>query len=185
MSLIGQASLDVIRSEVKKTSTLPGLMAELGVYNGGSALVICKASAEHNKEIHLFDTFTGLPADDEIGTLQKGFLQGSLEITQRRLAGRNVVYHIGFFPETTKELPEDASFCFVHLDADLYRSTLDGINYFWPRMVSGGVIVFDDYCLDQCPGVKKALFETVGKEAIIVTTNCQCKIVKSQSLPVQ
>jgi Macrocin-O-methyltransferase (TylF) len=70
--------------------------------------------------------------------------------------GRKVVFHVGFFPDTA---PEVAEFCFVHLDADLYQSTVAGIKYFYPRLVAGGMLVFDDYEWGRCPGVKKAILE--------------------------
>ena len=40
-------------------SSLLGSMAELGVYQGGTAKLIAKASPA--KTLHLFDTFSGLP----------------------------------------------------------------------------------------------------------------------------
>ena len=50
----------------------------------------------------------------------------------------------GFFPSTTDGL-EDLEFAWVHLDADLYESTLDGLRWFGPRTVKGGYILIHDY----------------------------------------
>src|SRR4051812_38244941 len=41
-----------------KTHAIPGEIAEVGVYKGGSAKLICTTT---KKPVHLFDTFTGLP----------------------------------------------------------------------------------------------------------------------------
>ncbi len=50
-------------------------------------------------------------------------------------------------------LPE-RRFSFVHLDVDLYESTLAGLEYFYPRLIPGGVILSHDYSI--LAGVKKA-----------------------------
>jgi len=49
-----------------------------------------------------------------------------------------------------------AQFQFVHLDLDLYRSTLAGLEFFYPRLLPGGVIVSHDYGDLTVPGVRQA-----------------------------
>ena len=49
---------------VKRTQKVPGDIAEVGVYKGGSAKMIC--SAKGDKHLHLFDTFEGLPKVEDI-----------------------------------------------------------------------------------------------------------------------
>jgi hypothetical protein len=44
---------------VKRTAHLKGALAEVGVYQGGSAKVICEAKGD--AALHLFDTFEGMP----------------------------------------------------------------------------------------------------------------------------
>jgi O-methyltransferase len=63
----------------------------------------------------------------------------------------------GIFPETATGL-EDETFAFVHLDADLYQSTLDGLNFFYPRLSPGGCIIVHDYN-HNWEGVTKAVDE--------------------------
>jgi hypothetical protein len=48
-------------------------------------------------------------------------------------------------------------FCFVHLDFDLYQPTIEGLKYFYPRMVSGGIILLHDYFSKGLKGVKQAV----------------------------
>ena len=52
-----------------------------------------------------------------------------------------------------------ASYCFVHVDADIYRSVCDCCAFFYPRLVQGGMMLFDDYGFATCPGVRKAVDE--------------------------
>jgi hypothetical protein len=47
-----------IYAAVAKTAKVDGDIAEVGVYKGGSAKLICETT---NKPVHLFDTFEGLP----------------------------------------------------------------------------------------------------------------------------
>jgi O-methyltransferase len=52
---------------------------------------------------------------------------------------------VGVFPEETGCLVEDRKFRFCHLDVDVYQSAADVVEWIWPRLVTGGLIVFDDY----------------------------------------
>ncbi len=41
----------------------------------------------------------------------------------------------------------------------MYQTTADALDFFWPRMVEGGIIVLDDVDWPKCPGVNRALEE--------------------------
>jgi hypothetical protein len=161
-SLLTQARLDTIAALLYATSGVPGDLAEVGVYRGGSAKVI--ATIRPDRVLHLFDTFAGMPVDD---LFPEGHRQGDfdvkLEDVKSYLDGLNVAFHVGAFPHTAAELPEDAVFSFVHVDGDIYQTTRLAIDYFWPRMAPGGVMVFDDYRWPACPGVARAVDEFFGK----------------------
>ena len=67
---------------------------------------------------------------------------------------------IGYFPDLSKEDMNKISnlkFSFVHLDFDLYKSTLDTYNFIKYRLEKNALILFDDYNLINQEGVKKAL----------------------------
>ena len=151
--------LEPLAARASRVVGLDGEAAEVGVYKGGSAKLI--ASILKNKTVHLFDTFEGMPEDDdqpdghEAGT----FCDTSLSEVKRYLSGLdNCEFHKGFFPSTAKLLGE-TKFSFVHLDADIYQTTKAGIEFFFPRLTSGGIIFFDDYTSLECPGIKKAVDE--------------------------
>jgi O-methyltransferase len=155
-SLVDVERTNRITKLVKETCGLSGVMAELGVFQGGSALAIAKACPE--KTLHLFDTFHGIPEDDIDGSHKKGEFSASMVSVMKALQGWNVEFHVGVFPDTIKGL-ENLQFSFVHLDADTYQSTTAGIKFFRPRMVKGGVMVFDDYDWMNCHGVGTAVHE--------------------------
>lgn len=76
----------------------------------------------------------------------------------------------GYFPDTVQGL-EGHTFCFVYLDADLYTSIRDGLAFFYPRMIPGGVIVIDDYGTDNWPGVEKAVYEFCVENNVLPIKN--------------
>ena len=157
-----------------------GEMAEVGVYKGGTAKIISKTCPQ--KTVHIFDTFAGMPdVVCGIDVHRKGdFLDTSIESVKSFLSDcSNVVFHPGFFPDTA-ETVKDKKFCFVYVDVDIYQSVKNCIELFYPRMVSGGVMVFDDYEWKGCPGVKKAIDEFLAgkKEIPIITTKYQCMLLK-------
>jgi hypothetical protein len=157
-SLLGTLKLDILYDHVKKTLDIPGDIAEVGTYRGGSAMLL--SLADDLKTIHVFDTFEGLPEPDlDIEPHKKGNFTSSYEDVCEYLAPRsNIIIYKGLFPETAQPIV-DKKFSLVHLDMDLYRGTLDALKFFYPRLSKGGVIICDDYCFPNCPGVDLALNE--------------------------
>jgi len=133
-------------------------VVEVGVYRGGSALPLYQVTEERGEILHLFDTFEGIPFKDEIDRDQQG------DFDAREVGGANAiqalmprsVLHIGIFPKTMPKFGLEMV-SFVHSDCDQYRSVRAVIDTFWPRLVPGGVMAFDDM---DTPGGEKAILET-------------------------
>lgn len=120
------------------TRKVPGEMAEVGVFRGGSAKLIHDAIPE--KALHLFDTFEGSPeTNDSVDRrFHKGQFACTLQDVREYLGGlSNLYFHKGLFPSTAASVA-GRQFCFVHLDVDLYQSTRDALTFFYPRMNQGG-----------------------------------------------
>lgn len=129
--------------ETVKQQKLPGDMAELGVYQGRMALLYHRICPE--KRLYLFDTFEGFPKEDLEAAVDDRFADADFEFVKGQFAGApTVILKKGYFPETTTGL-EDCRFCFVMLDADLYKPTMAGLEFFYPRMVAGGYVFAHDY----------------------------------------
>ncbi len=163
---------------VTRTKKIEGDLAEVGVYRGGSAKLICEAKG--NKRLHLFDTFQGIPRVEDI---DHGFSQGQFSAGLDDVRGylrlyENVYFYRGIFPDTSAPVRE-RKFSFVHLDVDTYQSTLNCLVFFYPRMNVGGVILSHDYM--NAAGVGKAWDEFFSKkrEPIIEIASSQCMIMKS------
>ncbi len=156
-SLLSGNEAFMVYSMARAQSALAGEMAEVGVYQGCSARLISEASG--GRSLHLFDTFNGLPDPDseEQGHLRCNQYRSSLDSVREYLADRpDITLHPGFFPATATGM-EDRRFCFVHLDVDLKSSTRACLDFFYPRLVPGGMIMTHDY--SYLDGVREAFGE--------------------------
>lgn len=89
----------------------------------------------------------------------------------------------GYFPETTKGL-ESEKFFFVNLDFDLYKPTLDGLRFFYPRLHERGLILIHDFFTQTFYGVSQAVedFEKeIGYELkkLPIGDRCSIAIIKT------
>jgi macrocin-O-methyltransferase TylF-like protien len=53
-------------------------------------------------------------------------------------------------------------FSFGHIDVDLYEPTRHAVEFFYPRLNDGGILVFDDFGFTTCPGAMVAIKEATG-----------------------
>lgn len=177
-TLVSEDRLRLIRDNVRAVQHLPGDMAELGCYRGGTSKLI--AVTAPGKLLHIFDGFEiGIPEDDEehIGH-RAGEFANPLEDVRGFLAGHNVRLYPGRFPDTATGL-DDVRLCFVHLDFDTYQSTRDALVWLWPKMVPGGVVLLDDYGWHRTPGVERAVAEVLPGVEVVRTNGMQAKLIKA------
>ncbi len=168
-----------IFSSVQNTAKVPGDLAEVGVYMGGSAKIICEAKGD--RQLHLFDTFEGLPDISAVDDpdFHKNQYKCSVEQVQSYLQNySNVSFYKGLFPASSGPVT-DRQFSFVHLDVDLYESTLASLGFFYSRLSKGGVLLSHDYALSK--GVRSAFDEFFADkpEPVIEIAENQCLVVKS------
>ena len=141
---------------------VPGDTAECGVCTGAGSYIICKVNQEDRvfqRTHYMFDSFEGLskPVGCDGGHWTEGDLSSPLETLSENLSEfSNISIQKGWIPQRFSHV-EHHKFCFVHIDVDLYRPTLDSIEFFYPRTNEGGVIVCDDYGFTSCPGATKAV----------------------------
>lgn len=156
----------VLYTQARQALGVDGDFAECGVFNGGTALLLSRVAQSGNKTLRLFDSFEGLPEpdSDKDQGLEAGLFKSASADAVRRLVGAGGVdleMHVGFMPGTFAGL-EDKRFSLVHIDVDLYQSTLDCCEFFYPRLQPGGVMVFDDHGFPGCRGMRLAVAEFFG-----------------------
>jgi O-methyltransferase len=165
---------------VRQAMRAPGDLAEVGVFEGGSAKIICENRAP-GRALHLFDTFAGIPEVEPIdaGHFAAGDWAAPLQQAKTYLSAYDDVrFYPGLFPETARPV-EAVQFAFVNLDVDTCRSTLAGLRFFIPRLSPGGILVCDDY--RWAPGVRKAFetyFDDARPDPIIELAGSQALVVK-------
>ncbi|MES2995141.1 MAG: TylF/MycF/NovP-related O-methyltransferase [Patescibacteria group bacterium] len=168
-----------IYTTVQKVAKVKGALAEVGVFKGASARLICRVKGE--KKLYLFDTFDGLPPLEKID--EAHFYEGQFATDFEKVSAffandPNVIIGRGLFPADTGHIAKDETFSFVHLDVDLYQGTKDCLEYFYPRLATGGVILCHDYA--TIPGVRKAVddFFRDKREVVLESSRSQALIVK-------
>jgi len=167
---------------LKLTLGLDGDVAECGVYKGASAYLMCKAHSGSGRTIHLFDSFEGLSKPEECDGdyWTTGDLRSTRKSVEESLAEfSNYQIHDGWIPDRFPDVSEK-KFSFVHIDVDLFKPTWSAIEYFYPRLVSGGVMLMDDYGFASCPGAKKAADDYFRRtqESIVMLSTGQAFVLK-------
>lgn len=163
-SIIGPKPLDAMVNAARAGST-SGVVIEVGVLHGGSAQRLIHALPE--REIHLFDTFNGLPtSDQDKGDAHKvGEFRTDMtwvpELMASAVAHGRVHIHVGNFSDTW--LPAlrywRKAIAFVHCDVDQYHSTRDVLEACAPNLKHDGMIWLDDYYGGLTKGCRRAVDE--------------------------
>jgi O-methyltransferase len=143
----------------KQTEKLPGAILEVGVWRGGTG---CLLAAVTKQPVFLCDTFSGVVKAGELDTKYKGgehadtTVAGVMELAISLGVRERVNILRGIFPEETgRSISGQFSFKLCHIDVDTHDSARDVFEWVWPRLVTGGMVVFDDYGFSPCPGVTR------------------------------
>lgn len=151
-----------------------GDVVEFGSYYGGVAIFmgLILESRESSKKVHIFDSFCGLPKPEpsQDKLYYEGRFSSELILTKQliREAGleERIVIHAGWFKDSFRKTSADMSFCFAHIDANLYQSTLEALHFLIPRIYLKACVVVDDvFDGEMTPtGVERAILETIPSE---------------------
>lgn len=165
---------------------LPGDIVELGVYRGASLMTFAnfleiRNMGDRQKQVFGFDNFAGFTgfdekdgkADDDVEKELDGFDGGAFEEILRDAISifdkdRFIPYKPriklikGNCEDTVPRFIKDnpgLRISLLHFDCDLYQPTKVGLEYFWPLVVPGGVVLFDEYGIRPWEGESKAVDE--------------------------
>ena len=193
MYLLSQAILNV------KNNNLQGDFVECGVWQGGNILLYKLLSEYYNleKKIFAYDTFDGMPPPQKNDVTHNGSSAQMLMNMSERKDGKkdihcissldlvkknilkysnlnNIKFVEGKVEKTLsyeKNLPKKISI--LRLDTDFYSSTKKELEILYPRLVSGGILIIDDY--GYWRGARQAVDEYFGnlKWLHIVDQTCR------------
>jgi O-methyltransferase len=183
LTLISADRCYVLYTLALQASCLHGHWYECGVYKGGSAILLSNLISENRRheqtELHLFDTFEGMPEPNPSKDLhrQGDFSDASVDTVVATLRSLTpnpdiVHFHKGFIPDTFSSVGSH-SIAFAHVDVDLYQSVMSCCNFIYPRLQAGGFMIFDDYGFPTCPGAQQAVdefFEDKPEVPLVLTT---------------
>ena len=177
--------LHLLWESVPHLRGLEGLVAEVGVWKGGSAKLLLERMKRLGitDTLYLFDTFSGMPAcDPNVDCHREGdFKDTSIPIVKERLTGyTNFECIPGFFPNSAKGRFDNEKFKWMHIDVDIYSSVKEACEWAYSRMVTGGLMIFDDYGTHACKGAKLAVDEFFADktEAVMYLPTTQAIVIK-------
>jgi len=158
----------------KLAMRVPGDFVECGVNAGfnSSAIMTALDWNTTGRRFYLVDTFAGPPLDqyspDEIaaGALAKaeravasgGYVTDLERIRANFAEWPGVRVTPGRVPEVLSQV-DAAQVAFLHIDMNSAAPERAALEYFWPKLPAGGVVLFDDYCHGGCELQTEALDE--------------------------
>jgi len=123
---------------VVNEASLPGLYLEFGVGRGKSMRWI---GAQAGRTVYGFDSFEGIPE------YWNGNPVGAFAQKKLPKVPANVKFEIGLFDQTIPPFLEQHGdpVALLHVDCDLYSSTVTIFDAFGPRLQPGAIVLFDEY----------------------------------------
>ncbi len=145
---------------LKQVATLPGDVAEFGVFRGGSAYWIATVlkHLRADKRLFLFDTFAGIPvqsAIDHVG--EKSFADSDLKRVRALFSGFENVRIVPGDVCDTLEASGLGEVSLAHIDCDQYHPTRYLCERLYDRVIPGGIFLFQNYSLGAAYGERVAV----------------------------
>lgn len=153
---------------------IDGVLVETGCWNGGMGAFMASCS---DRRTLLFDSFEGLPALGEEDKRQSkdigiplhkpvGFfshyrgqtlsVERVKEICDKMGVSSRTEIIKGWFEDTLPKYRNE-KIALLRIDGDTYHSTKTTLETLWDSVVSGGIVIFDDYY--GWDGSRQALYE--------------------------
>lgn len=150
----------------RQITDLPGAVIELGVYKGASFMRFASfrdlLENAHSRPLIGFDAFGRFPREGVEGSADRSFIErfeaaGGEGIARDDLEtlllakgfGNTELVEGNIFQTLPDYLERHPALkvAFLHLDVDVYEPTAFALDMLLPRVVRGGLVVFDDYGL--------------------------------------
>jgi O-methyltransferase len=177
-TLVGLYRLHELWNLVEQCVRLPGDLIEVGVWRGGTGCLMARRAQllGSTATVFLCDSFRGVVKTSESDSRYRGgeHADTSVSLVQKLISDlglSNTEILEGVFPEETGARVADRQFVFCHIDVDVYQSGLDVIEWVWPRMPVGAVVVYDDYGFEGCDGVTRLVNERIGLPGTLTIHN--------------
>lgn len=144
----------------EKVRHVKGCVVECGVWRGGMIAGIADLLGG-GREYYLFDSFEGLPPVKAIdgrelqawqaATTAPGYYNNcrasadEADAAMKKSLAKKYSLVKGWFEATVPEFKPNQQIAILRLDGDLYDSTMICLQYLYPYVAEGGIIIIDDY----------------------------------------
>lgn len=158
---------------------LEGDLVECGVNTGILSLAICDYINFNatNKHFYLFDTYEGIP-ESQMTEKEKAvridenkkMYESCYEVTKRNFSPfPNARLVRGMVPDTLTTVPIN-KVAYLSLDMNIAAPEIAAIEYFWPRLSSGAIVLLDDYGFANYPEQHEAMNRYAAKVNVPIAT---------------
>jgi O-methyltransferase len=144
--------LTMIAAFLGMPEDVEGVVVECGCFKGGSTINLSLGAHLAGRELHVYDSFAGLPDPTEadaahtllgrpvVHTYEAGMYAGGLEEVRRNVERYGKIgvtsFHPGFFSDSMADFDTPVAVAFV--DVDLRSSLEDCVRAIWPHLAEGG-----------------------------------------------
>jgi hypothetical protein len=148
----------------KFTSSKKKYIVECGVCDGLTAFYAMMAlkKFKYNFKSYLYDSWSVmkdeyLDRDEKKLSGSYRYLNLSRTIKNLYIFKKYTTFNRGYIPESFKNSINPKIVSWLHIDLNSSFATLEALNFFWDKIDSGGVIIFDDYGSSQYTSTKKVI----------------------------
>lgn len=186
-----QWRIHVLCWAAKHAMHLDGDFVDCGVHTGIFARAVMHYTSfqQTNKKYYLLDTFNGLDKKYSSNKeFERNYLMGydkeDSDLLYKQVTNTfkefNVKIIRGAVPETLVEVDSD-KICYLSIDMNCVYPEVATLEYFWDKMVKGGVIILDDYGYANSTNDQKQAHDTFALSKgiqILTLPTCQGLIIK-------
>ncbi len=137
---------------------------ECGVGDGMTAFFALREMKKNMKfkdcKMHLYDSWSSMQKNDltssELSNVGR-YHNLSMEKTKNNLSefSSKLIFHPGYIPQSFSDLTESPQeIIYLHIDLNATKPTIGALDFFYPKIVKGGIILFDDYGNTGYPDTK-------------------------------
>jgi len=141
---------------------------ECGVADGSSAFIALRHIVNHKKinhkfSMHLYDSWKAMKKELLLkNELEKvdNYTDLKINTTKKNLSEFQdyVIYHQGYIPDSFSKPPQSPNqIVYLAIDLNSAKPTIDALDFFFSKLVKGGIIIFDDYGWAGWEDTKKAI----------------------------
>lgn len=156
----GQASQDVLSGLVRSVVDVPGMLLEIGAWEGRSTCAM--ANAAHPRVVHTVDTWAGSPGEVSSALASQRDVFATWQTNVAELTQGNVEAHRMGWREFVPTIAEPVALAFIDAEHS-YKEVRDNVRALIPLVAPGGILCGDD---QHHPPVRKALAELLPADDV-------------------